>query len=94
MLQVKIRLFANLREKIGSKEVFLQFSEENVVLKEVLEKLVKEYPSLKKDLFFEDNNWNPLYRVFINGNNVSPEDFNDLVLTSGEVIILPPSGGG
>ena len=94
MPQVKIRLFANLREKIGSKEVFLQISGEKVVLKKVLEALVVEYPSLKNDLFLNENEWNPVYRVFIDGNNVPPEKFNDLFLTDKEVVILPPSGGG
>ena len=97
MAEVKIKLFANLREKAGTSE--LQLSGEKVI--DVLLSLTEKYPELK-DLIFEKSKGEseaPVMcgsiNVLINGNNVRHLEGLDTILSEAdELAILPPVSGG
>lgn len=97
MAEVKIKLFANLREKAGTSE--LQLSGEKVI--DVLLSLTEKYPELE-DLVFEKSKGEsetPVMcgsiNVLINGNNVRHlEGLDTLLSEADELAILPPVSGG
>ncbi|HIH75157.1 MAG TPA: MoaD/ThiS family protein [Methanosarcina sp.] len=97
MAEVRVKLFANLREAAGTPEVLL--SGEKVI--DVLLSLTERYPGLK-DLIFEkldEKEESPALcssiNVLINGNNVRHLDGLDTELKdSDEIGILPPVSGG
>lgn len=96
MVNVKVKLFANLREAAGTPELML--SGEKVI--DVLLSLTENYPPLK-DLIFEkpEGEESPVLcgsiNVLINGNNVRHLEGLDTLLSDGdEVAVLPPISGG
>ncbi|WP_440946985.1 ubiquitin-like small modifier protein 1 [Methanosarcina sp. T3] len=97
MAEVKVKLFANLREAAGTPELLL--SGEKVI--DVLLSLTDKYPALK-DLIFEKNDEKcektvlcGSINILINGNNVRHlEGLETLLKDSDEIGILPPVSGG
>ncbi|MCQ1534312.1 MoaD/ThiS family protein [Methanosarcina sp. KYL-1] len=99
MAEVKIKLFANLREAAGTSE--LQLSGEKV--SDVLLSLAEKFPELKK-LIFENESQeveckDPVLcgniNVLINGNNVRHlEGLDTLLSEADEIAVLPPVSGG
>jgi sulfur-carrier protein len=97
MTEIKIKLFANLREAAGISELLL--SGEKVI--DVLLSLSEKYPLLK-DLIFEkseETNEIPILcgsiNVLINGNNIRHlEGLETLLSDADEVAVLPPISGG
>ncbi len=97
MAEVKVKLFANLREAAGTPELLL--SGEKII--DVLLSLTDKYPALK-DIIFEKSGEkceNPILcgsiNVLINGNNARHlEGLETLLKDSDEIGILPPVSGG
>lgn len=103
MAEVKVKLFANLREAAGTPELLL--SGEKVI--DVLLTLSEKYPELKNLIFEKPGEKgekdeilkNPILcgsiNVLINGNNVRHLEGLDTDLRdSDEIGILPPVSGG
>lgn len=97
MAEVRVKLFANLREAAGTPELLL--SGEKVI--DILLSLTEKYPDLKSLIFEKpvDAAESPVLcgsiNILINGNNVRhleglDTDLND----SDEIGILPPVSGG
>ncbi|MDD3248566.1 MAG: MoaD/ThiS family protein [Methanosarcina sp.] len=97
MAEVKIKLFANLREAAGTPELLL--SGEKVI--DVLLSLTDKHPELKS-LIFEKNDEkseSPILcgsiNILVNGNNVRHlEGLDTLLKNSDEIGVLPPVSGG
>ncbi len=90
MPKIKVRLFANLREYTGAKELELEAG----TVKESLEKLCRRFPGLD-NMIFKGEDIRPYMNVFLNGRNIS--EFNGLgtALNPGdEIAIFPPVSGG
>ena len=97
MAEVKIKLFANLREAAGTSE--LQLSGEKVI--DALSSLTEKHPGLKSLIFEkpEGEGVTPVIcgsiNILINGNNVRHLDGLDTLLSDAdEIAVLPPVSGG
>ncbi len=90
MPKIKVRLFANLREYAGAKELELEVE----TVKESLEKLCKKFPGLE-NMIFEGENIRPYMNVFLNGRNISELNGLGTALNpDDEIAIFPPVSGG
>jgi molybdopterin synthase sulfur carrier subunit len=90
MSKIKVRLFANLREYTGAKELGLEAG----TVKESLEKLCKKFPGLE-NMIFQGEDIRPYMNVFLNGRNISELNGLGTALNSGdEIAIFPPVSGG
>ncbi len=94
MTEVKVRLFANLKEIAGTSE--LKLGGDTVL--EVLEALVWQFPGLK-DRVFETAASDPklcgYVNVFLNGDNILHLDGLDTKVSDcDELGVLPPVSGG
>ncbi|TGC11114.1 ubiquitin-like small modifier protein 1 [Methanolobus halotolerans] len=93
MPEIKVRLFANLREKAGESSVVLS----GETVQDILFSLIDLHPSLE-GLIFENTNEPELrgyINVFLNGNNIKHMDYLGTHLKDGdEVGIFPPVSGG
>ena len=94
MTEVKVRLFANLKEIAGTSEIKLGG---DTVL-EVLEALVQQFPGLKDRIFetaASDSILCGYVNVFLNGDNITHLDGLDTrVSDRDELGVLPPVSGG
>lgn len=94
MVNIKIKLFANLREHAGKSEIMLNGD----TVMDILDSLTVQYPSLK-EIIFEDNTDEPKLRgyinVFVNGNSIQHLDgFSTILEQDDEIAIFPPVSGG
>jgi len=92
MSTVTVKLFANLRELAGTRELKVEASTIEEVLKKLIEKLGE---SFRKELFAEENKIRDEYLLLLNGKNFEFLDGLKTKLKDNDVIaILPPVGGG
>lgn len=90
MAHVKVRLFANIREIVGERELFL----DSTTVSGVLDMLTSIKPDLR-DVLFEDDTLRPYITVLLNGRNITEIDGVMSALSEGdEVAIFPPVSGG
>jgi molybdopterin synthase sulfur carrier subunit len=90
MTHIKVRLFANIREIVGERELFLDSTTVNDVL-DVLTSMKRDL----QDVLFEDGVLRPYITVLLNGRNINEIDGVKSALSDGdEVAIFPPVSGG
>ncbi|ETA67673.1 MAG: sulfur-carrier protein [Methanolobus sp.] len=93
MANVKVKLFANLREIAQTSSLSLTGDS----VKEVLLSLTEQYPALK-ELVFEagtDAKLCGYINVFLNGNNIKHMEGLETVLSDDDELgIFPPVSGG
>jgi sulfur-carrier protein len=87
---VSVRLFANLREIVGSPRLDLEAG----TIREVLIALKSQHPALQP-LLCEDGEVRPYITILVNGTNAREMDALGTVLADGdEIAIFPPVSGG
>ncbi len=90
MPKIRVRLFANLREYTGTKELEL----EGNTIKEILEILCKRFPGLG-NILFDGNSLQPYINVFLNGRDIIESGgLGTPVHSDDEIAIFPPVSGG
>ncbi|MEM1537582.1 MAG: ubiquitin-like small modifier protein 1 [Candidatus Nezhaarchaeales archaeon] len=92
---IKVKLFASIRERVGTRIVELKVSE-GATLYELLGELVKAYPkALKGYLINEAGEVNEELNFLVNGINASSLEGLKTKLKDGDAVsILPPVSGG
>ena len=97
-MQVKVRLFTNLREIANKREETLTFPEgEKVTVDSVLKVLSQKYGKPFMDYVYNDKKGQPknFLQFLVNGNSASTLKGLETELKEGDVLaILPPVGGG
>ncbi len=82
-----IKLYANLRDIAGTKELSVTGSN----LGETLDELVRQYPALE-GMILEDGQIRPHFVITINGHNAT--DLEAPVTEDDTIAIFPPIAGG
>ncbi len=93
MANVKVKLFANLREIAQASSLVLTGD----TVKDILLSLTEQYPDLNELIFedCEDMKIRGYINVFINGNNIKHMEGLDTVLSDDdEMGVFPPVSGG
>ncbi|MFX0133684.1 MAG: ubiquitin-like small modifier protein 1 [Candidatus Hodarchaeota archaeon] len=92
-IRVTVRFFADFREIIKRKEVFLDIDKEANIL-ELLENLCKDY-DLKEKIFDGENNLKKLVNILKNGRQIKFLNGLKTKLSQGdEISLFPPAIGG
>jgi molybdopterin synthase sulfur carrier subunit len=90
MPKIKVKLFANIREFTGTKE--LEVDSGTVI--DVLKILNEKFPGFEK-MIFDREKIKPYVNVFLNGKNVLDLDGLETELcVNDEIAIFPPVSGG
>ncbi len=91
-MEIKLKLFATLREAVGQKSVTKSIADDSSV-GDVLRDLVTEYPDL--EIFDEQGDVYDHVNILVNGRNIQYLDGLDTALSSGDTIgVFPPVEGG
>ncbi len=94
--QVKIKLFATLREIAGKSEIKIQV-EQNTTVMDVIQQLSGQFGNKFRDHIFDKNTKqiNSYLLFLINGESVhAKENFKTELKPGDTLAILPPVGGG
>lgn len=87
---IKVKLFANIREFTGTKELDV----EGEIVGDVLQKLCLKFPGFEK-LIFEGGKIKPYMNIFLNGKNIMDKSGPGTKLKrDDEIAIFPPVSGG
>ncbi|MCE8422960.1 MAG: MoaD/ThiS family protein [Candidatus Methanoperedens sp.] len=90
MPEIRVKLFANLREYVRTKEIELEG--DNV--KEILKTICKKFPGIDR-MIYEDDKLIPYINIFVNGKDINELSGLDTPLNpNDEIAIFPPVSGG
>jgi len=92
---MKVNFYATLRPIVGQKTVEMDVSV-GITAMQLIDRVVNEYPAMRRELLDDDGNFHHHMKMFINGREVVyVEDQFDYVMQSEDrVDIFPPVGGG
>lgn len=91
---MEIKVFATYREICGGKVIRVPYNEGDSI-KKLLQSVIEQFPSMKKELFESGNELKPHIHVFINGKNVIHMDgLQTKVKSTDELALFPPVAGG
>ncbi len=97
-MQVSVRFFTSLRERIGKKEETLKFPEDSTVTVDaVLKTLVQRYGERFVEYVYDEKTGKVkgFLQFLINGKSAATPNGLETELRDGDVLaILPPVGGG
>lgn len=91
MFEVRVRLFANLKEIAGSPSLALKFDRPPTI-RDVINTLILIAPQLEKYLV-KNGTFNNRYKILVGSEEMPAERFVE-PLRTGEISILPPVSGG
>lgn len=91
MFELRVRLFANLKEIVGGSTISLTF-ESPPTPNDVIRKLTSNTPELEKYLI-KDGTFNERYKILVGSEEVPKERFSEPISLK-EISILPPVSGG
>lgn len=87
-VQVKVRLFAGMRDYAGVKEADV----EGANVRDALQSLILAYPALKSHIFKDEWVFQPFVRVLLNG--IAITDIDAELKKGDELAVFPPIAGG
>jgi molybdopterin synthase sulfur carrier subunit len=88
---VNVRLFANLREIVGQRQLAVEAD----TIRDVLVALQAEHPALRSMLCDEDGEVRSYITILVNGKNIHEMHSLATILSNDdEVAIFPPVSGG
>jgi MoaD family protein len=97
-LQVSVRFFTSLRERIGKKEETLKFPESSkVTVNAILKMLIQRYSERFVEYVYDEKTGKVkgFLQFLINGKSAATLNGLETALKDGDVLaILPPVGGG
>ncbi len=92
-MKITVRSFANIRDAIGSRVVELDLHEKATAW-DVLQELVRRYPTLSQ-ILFKDSKLSPSVKIALNSENIEVSEIEQIVLSDGhQLVLIPPTGGG
>lgn len=95
MIEVLIKFFASLAEKLGEREVIISLENASNI-QTLLNKLKQKYGTrFQETLFHPNGNIKDNYKILMNEGNVSEQNLIEIKLKNKDIIaFLPPIGGG
>ncbi len=87
MPEIRVKLFANLREFTKTKELAIEGNN----VREVLEVLCKRFPGLES-MLLKNKDLQPHINVFLNGSSIA--SLETILKQNDEIAIFPPVSGG
>ncbi len=92
-MKIKLRLFANFREKCGQEKIEIEMDGDSTV-EELLKKVSSKNPQLK-DIIFNNGEVTEYVNILLNEENIENLDGIKTPLSNGdEVAMFPPVSGG
>ncbi len=91
MAKITVKLYATLKEMLGTDTLFIEATN----VRDVIDKLTEKYPILKREIVNEDLSLKDDYIYLVNGRNIVFLQNEKTPLKNGDrVTIFPPVGGG
>ena len=92
-MKIRIKLLKPLSDAVGKNEVLLDFGKKS--LADLLNTLIDQYPSLKKEIFKENNQLTEYINIFVNNKPFTALDglYTELHNEDTVLLFVPISGG-
>lgn len=92
-MNVKVKVFANLRKICGGVSVNVETTGSRVI--DVLEQMTHVYSGLEKEIFTTEKKLKPFVSVYVNGKNIIHiSDLETEVKETDQLALFPPVAGG
>lgn len=93
---MRVKLFANLSEAVGSRVVEIEISESSPTVESTLDALLTDHPDLVEHVVDDDGELREHINILVNGENVrhTSEGLGTSIDADAEIAIFPPVSGG